>query len=148
DTSQTQRFEDGTAWIELRTRLTKRDEDVINDLNSNYRLPPELFGIDTATDSDPAVEVKSNITRTNRTLFELLVVGWSLSDEKPTAADYDELDTASGRWVDECVAEARRIGRERAEGKAISRKRPRSSRGSSASAAKSTSKRSPRRSAT
>lgn len=122
DTSKTQRFEDGAAWLELRTRLTKHDEDVIADLNSHYRLPAGLFG-GTATEADPAVEVRTNLTATNRTLFELLAVAWSISDERPTAADYDTLDQASGRWVDECVNEARKIGEKRAEGKSISRGR-------------------------
>lgn len=137
DTSKVQRFEDGAAWIELRTRLTKRDEDIINDLNSHYRMPPELFGI-AGGESEPSVEVRANIAQTNRTLFELLVVAWSESDEKPTGADYDALDVESGRWVDKCVQEARKIGSKRAEGKAISNGKPRRSRGSSRSVVKST----------
>lgn len=147
ETAKTQRFEDGASWIEFRTRLTKHDEDVIADLNSNYRLPPELFGIETGAEAaNASVEIKSNIVQTNRTLFDLLAVAWSLGDDKPTATDYDELDSASGRWVDECRIEALRVGRTRAEGKVISSKAPRRSPASSPSAAKSTSKRSPRRS--
>jgi hypothetical protein len=146
DVTKTERFEDAGAWLELRTRLTKRDNDIISDLNSHYRLPAGLFGIKSGEDSDPSVEVRGNLTQTNRTLFDLLAIGWSITDEKPTAADYDTLDPDSGNWVDECITKALKAGRARAEGKATSTASAKDSPGSSRSAGRSRSKTSPTKS--
>jgi hypothetical protein len=143
DTSKTETFKDGAAWLTLRTVLTKGDQDTVQDLNSNYRIPAAVFGIE-ADGSDAGVEVRTNAREINRTLFDLLAVEWSLGEGKPTAGDYDTLDGPSGEWVDDCVTQAIRIGRGRAEGN--SSRKPRNSRTSSRAARASSSRRSPERS--
>lgn len=142
DTSKQHTFKDGAAWLTLRTVLTKGDQDTIQDLNSQYRIPASVFGIEAGNDA--GVEVRTNAREINRTLFDLLSIEWSIGEGKPTAADYDELDGSSGEWVDSCVSSAIRMGRGRAEGN--SSRKPKNSRTTSPAASKSSSKRSPRRS--
>jgi hypothetical protein len=143
DVSQVHRFEDGAAWLELRTALTKGDHDTIQDLNSHYRIPASTFTGEATVDPDAGVEVRTNAKQINRTLFELLAVAWSL-EEPISAMAYDTLDGPSGEWVDNCVAEAIALGRGRAEGNGRSTVRPKSSRSTSRGAKRSNSKTSPR----
>lgn len=115
----TERFEDGAAWLVLRTQLSKGERDRISDLNSNYRVPAALLAGQALPDSPDAAlfEVRVNSAEINRLLFDFMAVEWSMHDEKPSAADYDALDDTSGMWVDGCVNEALAIGRGRVEKK-------------------------------
>jgi hypothetical protein len=47
----------------------------------------------------------ADATTFQRALFEMLVVGWSLSDGKPTVADYNELAAESANAVDAKLAD-------------------------------------------
>ncbi len=49
------------------------------------------------------VEVQTREARAYMVLFGTICEGWSKGDGKPSFADYDKLDTASGRWVNECI---------------------------------------------
>lgn len=138
DTSASKRFEDGDAWLVLRTELTKRDKDQIADLAQHYKLDARLLAGD--ANADQGVEIAARAADTNRTLFALLAVSWSLSEGKPTAEDYDTLSEASGEWVDGCIGEILAERARRAEGNGRSRSRPASSPGSSRSGAKSRSR--------
>jgi hypothetical protein len=145
DTSKVETFRDGSSWITLRTQITKEIQDTVNDLNSHYRLPAAAFGLaDGPAEADAGVELRTNSRAINRTLFELLVVEWSLSDDKPTAADYDQLTSESGKWVDKCVTDALAKGRGRVEGNGRSPSRRKGSRTTSPAAPRSSSKPSPR----
>jgi hypothetical protein len=138
DVSKTKRFEDEDAFLVLRTRLNAHDLDTINDLSSNYRLPASMLvaGVQ-GPEGEPQVEFRGNAREINRSLFALLSVEWSLSDGKPTAVQYDELDRDSKQWVDDCVQEALKEGRERAEGNPPSSARQNGSRNSSPKAPRS-----------
>jgi hypothetical protein len=139
DLSKTKTYKDGAAWLELRLELTGSDEDLIADLNSTYRLPAGLFDGSVTAEDQPPIEVTTNTREINRALFDILAVAWSLGDGKPSAADYGRLVGASKDWVDECITDAIRIGKGRAEGKPRSSKRRRTSRASSPAEAASTS---------
>lgn len=134
DLGATRRFEDGEDWLVLRTDLTKHDQDVIAEHQGNWRFDARALTGD--PDADRDMELKVRVVSANRTFFGLLAVEWSIGKDKPTAGDYDLLDRASGRWVDECVEKVL-AGLEEAEvGKGPSTAKPRSSRGSRSAAAK------------
>lgn len=116
DLADVRRFEDGEDWIELRTELTKGEADRLRDLTSTFRLDPTL--------ADTGIEVENRLAATNRELFRLLTVRWSLSGE-PTADAYSALDQTSGEWVDDCITTVLRERRERAEKNSGSSKKPR-----------------------
>lgn len=134
DLKATRRFEDGDAWLVLRTGgLAKGEADHLNDLTGALSIDPAAF-------SDPGsvagrVEIERRTAEANRALFELLCVEWSLEDD-PTGQAYAALDSESGEWVDECISEVLRERRERAEKKEPSSKKPRARASSSAAAAR------------
>lgn len=141
DITQTKRFEDGGVWIEIRTCLTAHDMDIIEDLMLRQRVPLALND-----GEQPMTELLTNVARSNRAMFDLLVEGWSLSDGKPTAAQYDRLDVASRNWVIDCVNEAREIGQQRVEGNGRSPARRKSGRTSSPEEASPSGSTSPKKS--
>lgn len=107
DANKTMRFTDGAAWLVLRTQINKGEADLINDLNSRTRISSAVL----TGDPEAVVEMVPNTREVNRTLFDILAVEWSLSDQKPVARDYDELDKESADWVDDCIRQAVAAGR-------------------------------------
>jgi hypothetical protein len=133
DTSTTETFRDGADWLELRTQLSKSEQDLLTDLTSKYSLTGQQGT------ADAKVEINSNLFELNATMFDMLAVAWSLGDGKPTAGDYRTLDKESGAWVDEAMNEVRGLIVRRAEGNSPSPKKPKSSQTSSRSAPQSAS---------
>lgn len=122
DHSKTQRFVDGTDWIEFRTQLSAGDEDFINDRTAaSYQVD----------ENGTVIEVEMHPNRALGALFAALVVSWSEGDGRPTVRDYNELTPESRKWVDQCVTEALSTVKKRAEKKDPSKGRRKSSRGSS-----------------
>lgn len=130
DTSATRKFEDGDAWLVLRTGgLTKGEADHLADITSTLDVNPAAL-------SDPsaaALEVKRHTAHANRALFELLCIDWSLGEVSGEA--YSQLDQESGEWVDECLRQVIVERQERAEKNVRSSKRPSRRASSSAKAA-------------
>lgn len=98
DPAATRRFDrDDGAWIEIRTSLTGREDATINDATASERILREDGRIALQPPrqelSDPRV-------------FELLVTAWSYADGKPKREDYDEVEAADRRWINECINEA------------------------------------------
>lgn len=140
DAKKTKRYEDGAAWLELKTQLSANDVDVLEDLKALQRVPlAPLQG------QSPAIEIVSQEARANRGCFDLLAVAWCVTGEKPTAADYDKLDEASRAWVIDCLKDAQTISRARVEGNdKSSSPQPETGPDSSAEAANPSGTRSPR----
>jgi hypothetical protein len=124
DVSKTCRFEDGDAWLEIRTELSKSESDAVRDVTST--LSPTAAG----------VEIVQHTAQANQKLFAILAQAWSLAGEC-TANAYAALDEESGNWVDKCIAEVLKERRERAEKNSPSSKKPRGRASSSARAAAS-----------
>src|SRR4051794_6212321 len=102
DLSDTRRFDDGEDFLVLRTVLTAHERDMLADLQQNYRMDAGALAGD--PDADRTIEMCSRVAATNRWLFGVLAVDWSL-DGEPTADGYDKLDEESGSWVNDCVAQ-------------------------------------------
>jgi hypothetical protein len=121
DVTKTRRFEDGDAWLEIRTELSKAESDAVNDATS--ALSPTSTG----------VEVVQRTAQANQKLFGILAQDWSLGGECNAGA-YAGLDKESGDWVDECIAAVLRERRERAEKNSPSSSKRRGRASSSATA--------------
>ncbi len=128
NTQETKRFEDGDDYLVLRTELTKHESDQLVDLQSGYRIDPAALTSD--PQANRQVELIQRTADANRQLFAVLAVEWSMGDDKPTAADYDRLDQASGKWVDDCITEILLERQRRAEGKRSGSRRRGASRSS------------------
>lgn len=127
DLTATKKFEDGDAWLVLRTQLTKGEGDTVRDLTAGYRLEQGN------TPDEMQVEISNRVADANRALFEILCVEWSLGEVSGQA--YADLDNESGQWVDECIQEVLRERRARAEKNSPSSKKPRARASSSRRAA-------------
>lgn len=109
DLSATRKFEDGDAWMVLRTGgLTKGEADHLADLTSSLGVNPAAL----ADASVAQLEVKRHTAAGNRALFELLCLDWSLGEVSGEA--YSALDQDSGEWVDQCILEVIRERQQRA----------------------------------
>lgn len=130
DFSTTRKFEDGADWLVLRVGgLSKGESDLLTDLTGTIKVDTQSAQTGGAPET---VEIERKVAQANRALFVLLCKDWSIGDVSEQA--YAELDEESGRWVDECIAEALRERRERAEKNAGSSKKPRARASSSAKA--------------
>lgn len=132
DTSATRKFDDGADWIVLRTALTKGEADHVQELTSSYRLDPVAMAA-AGPGKAATVEVQAQVEQTNRALFQILCVDWSLGDV--TVDAYSNLDEDSGEWIDACIQEVLLERRERAEKNARSSAKPRKRASSPAPAA-------------
>ena len=99
-------------WIEVRTSLSKEEDAKINDTGGLRRIT-----------TDAGIELRGNAQTSDRMLFELLAVGWSLEPGTPNVDDYLQLDAADAEWVDECVGIAIDEARGEVEGKDSSAER-------------------------
>lgn len=114
DQEKTKRYTvDGGAWVELRIAFSKADDAIITDNSGVVRVL-----------TDDGIALRSQAAAGDRRIFALLAVGWSFSEGKPTAADYDRLSAVTGKWVDDCLADAIQIGRGEIEGKESSPETP------------------------
>jgi hypothetical protein len=97
------------AWIELRVKLSKHEDAIINDSTGVDRIvaPEGVILRAKSLGGDPKV-------------FEMLAVGWSLEGGKPKVEDYEALDAQDAAWVDECLGVAIETARGEAMGKDIS----------------------------
>lgn len=114
NTADTERFEDGDAWLELRLELTKSESDRVKDLTARVEVDPSEVVAAAKEGREPKVELGQQVERANQALFGILAQAWSLGSGKPGAADYAVLDEESGRWVDDCIEQALVRRRERA----------------------------------
>lgn len=122
DTSATRKFDDGADWIVLRVVLSKGEADHIQELTSSYHLDPVAMAA-AGPDQAATVEVQAQVAQTNRALFQILCVDWSLGDVSADA--YSALDEESGEWVDDCIQAVLRERRQRAEKNGRSSAKPR-----------------------
>ncbi len=91
-TQETKRIElDETDYLVVRADISKREFNIIA---GQMPANAEKDGL--------SVE---QATEFSAFLFETLVVGWSLSDDKPTAEDYGELSAESGNAIDAALAD-------------------------------------------
>lgn len=135
DKKTIKRFDDGDVWIELRVGgLTKGESDDLADVQTSMSLDaPD--GVVSPGDAQ-RIEINRRIAEANQKLFSILCKDWSL-DIDPSEEAYGNLDTESGRWIDECIADVLAERNARAEGNPTGESSPpdtskkRSARGSS-----------------
>lgn len=83
---------DETDYIVVRADISKREFNaLVASMPASAKSGEEL----TMTDA----------TSFQKTLFEYLVVGWSLSDGQPSVADYDELAAEAANAIDAVLSE-------------------------------------------
>jgi hypothetical protein len=89
---ETKRIElDDTDYLIVRSDISKRE---FNLIAASMPANAEKDGL--------SVE---QATEFSAFLFESLVVGWSLDEGKPTAADYESLSAESGNAIDSALAD-------------------------------------------
>ena len=83
---------DETDWLDVRADISKR----------------EFNAIASAMPAQPAEGAELSLgdaTKFQGFLFDTLVVGWSLSEGKPTLEDYDSLSAEAAGVVDSAIAD-------------------------------------------